>query len=242
MNQKSTVLLALFMTLFMMSHYAGKRPVIYVAALSGISLREAPNKKAPKIETLAYGTRISNYNIAEGSNSIDGYYASWLRVAVNGKDGYIYGGYTIPILPPAPNTKDIFAYLKEAVGEKKASDSLEMGDGSSLISHRYKMNILYQTAWQMYGMETALINLNMSVQEAYLLCTLIERNVGGIWDSYYYEGKNALPQNYPEKGYKKDKISVMSRDWGYFEIMVDYYSLKIFRIQTNVAIVWSIPA
>jgi len=222
--------------------FAAKRPTVYVAAPSGISLREGPTKRAAKIETLPYGTKISNYNYTENWDTIDGYGGTWLRVAVNGKDGYIFGGYTIPITPPKSNTKNLLDYLSEVYGTKKSSDTLLTGDETPVIYHKFKSNILLQECSQEYSQEFAILNLNLSVQQAYLLFYLLERNVTGIWDEYYHKETAGLPESCPVEGYKKDDVFVTRRDRDIFEITIKYYQVKIFRVQTNVIITWTIMA
>lgn len=235
-------LLAGFLFSISFACFAAKRPTVYVAALSGISLREGPSKRAAKTETLPYGTRISNYNYTEKWDTIDGYAGTWLRVAVNGKDGYIFGGYTIPIVPPKPNTKSLLAYLTEVLGEKKSSDTLLTGDETPMIYHKFKSNVILQECSQDFSQEFALVNLNMNVQQAYLLFYLLEKNVSGIWDEYYFKETKGLPESCPIQGYKKDEVWVTRRDYDIFEITIKYYQLRIFRLQANVIITWTISA
>jgi hypothetical protein len=217
------------------SIYAGKRPVIYVAAPSGISLREAPNRKAPKIETLAYGTRISNYNITEEWDTIDGYRGSWLRVAVNGKDGYIYQGYTIPVMPPSQGAT-LEKYLKEVLGERIKLDSMEMNWGERLVVHGYKRNILYQVNRDEFSIEYAFLNLNMTVQEAYLWIYLVNKNIKDAWDTDL-SGGFTIPDKYPATGYSNGDLKVTRNDYSAFEMEIGLsYYLRIFRVQTNVVI------
>ena len=236
--KRKNILLSCIMSLFMIACYAGKRPVIYVAAPSGISLRAGPSPKAAKIETLPYGTRISNYSETENWDSIDGYWGSWIRVAINGKDGYIYEGYTIPVVPPAVNTSSLEAYLKEALGGKIKTDSFEMNHGEKLVCNTYKRNATYQTCWGMYSAEFAFVNLNMSIQEAYLFFYLINKNIPNAWGDYVTNA--IIPLEYPRQGYNKDELKVTRRDWDGFELESGSAYLKIFRLQTNVVIMYNV--
>lgn len=232
MKYTKSILLVLGLFIFT-NLYAGKRPVIYVAAPNGLSLREEPNSSSKRIELLAYGTKISNYNSTQIDTIIDGYRGSWLRVALNGKDGYIFSGYTIPVIPPGPSVTSLSKFFIENFGEPVKMDSIIRNEGDILKTVLYKKSVFYQESYDFIN-EYSVINLNMSVQQAYLLFYLLEQNIPNLIG---YQQK-ILPSFYPDKKYKKDNIWVEASEYYEFEITNGCAVFNIIKLHSGVIVSW----
>ncbi|MES2776656.1 MAG: SH3 domain-containing protein [Bacteroidota bacterium] len=110
---KKTCFLLLFLAIgFIVANGQTKPRVYFVAAKSGISLREKPDLSAKAIDKIPYGEKIST-TIAEGANEItvEGFKANWVTVSYKGKTGFIVDAFLFNVVPPKTGTKDLKAYL-----------------------------------------------------------------------------------------------------------------------------------
>lgn len=112
------------------------QPSQYVAAKSGLSMRDKPDIKATVIGKIPYGTKISvTYGDIININT-EGIEAAWAKVTYEGKTGYIVNAYLFPYAPPKPSVKtmkDYLAQLSPVFGAKmvlKKGDMNEMDDDS----------------------------------------------------------------------------------------------------------------
>ncbi len=233
MGPSKTFLFFILGLVFLTDLHASKRPVIYVASLSGLSFRAEPKVSSDRIMLLPYGTKITNYHTTEFDTVIDGYQGSWLRVALNGKDGYIFSGYTLPVIPPTAATKSISHFLVENLGEPISRDSFMRNEGDILKTTLYKKSVMYQES-EDYITEYSIINLNLTVQEAYLLFYLLGEHIKNL---LFFE-KNILPAAYPSIKYKSEYFSVTAREYDHFEYGNGCLTFKIVRLHSGVVITW----
>jgi len=86
----------------------------YIAALSGVNLREEADSRSKVIQLLPYATEVTILEETSKNETIEGFSGNWLKVSANGNEGFIFGGYTIPIaLPRANPTVMIDGYFKD---------------------------------------------------------------------------------------------------------------------------------
>jgi hypothetical protein len=111
--------------------------MFYVAAKTGLSIREKPEAGARVLDKIPYGTRITLLQQEEERVKIitEGMEGYWARVTYNNKTGYIVSSYLFPWAPPkgalVKEMKDYFkqvtvpfgALLKVKSGERRFDDS-----------------------------------------------------------------------------------------------------------------------
>lgn len=85
----------------------------YIAAKSGLNLREKPDPKSPVVQLIPYGKSIKtkypeNYVEFETEN----FKGSWWEAEYDGKKGYVFSEFVFSIPPPDPNHHSLEDYIK----------------------------------------------------------------------------------------------------------------------------------
>lgn len=155
----------------------------YVAAKTGLSLREKPDATSKVLEKIPYGTKIIIVP-EEGdwkeitTESMIGY---WKKVKYNNKTGYIVDNYLLPWAPPKLATvKDLKQYLGQVTlphGAKlvrKSGNRDEASEGSwELNKQLYKNGAeWHELLGYEYGSDTYFLP-EFNMQQGFLLCRLI---------------------------------------------------------------------
>jgi Bacterial SH3 domain len=120
----------------------------WVAAKSGLSIREKPSTTAKVLDKIPYGTKISILNTDEELVAVvtEGMHGYWEKVRFNNKTGYIVGSYLFPVAPPKLATvKGMADYFKQVytpfgnklVVKSGAQENIEEG-GHELQKQLYK--------------------------------------------------------------------------------------------------------
>lgn len=163
---------------------AAQSGVQYVAAKSGLSMRETPAASAKVVEKIPYGTKVSIIEedgdwkeiITEG---LTGY---WRKVKFNNKTGYIVDSYLLPWPPPKINTtKYLKQYLTQVTtffGQKlviKSGKEVQLTEsGWELHKQLYKNGAGYHEFFGYeYGSDTYFLP-GFSLQQGFLLCRLLD--------------------------------------------------------------------
>ncbi len=197
---------------------AQRNQTLFVATPSGLSLREQPNKESKRIELLPYGFLIEN--IAKDENgwpksynpqTIDGYESDWIKVTYNGHTGYIFRGYTIPIPPPKESDTSLLKYINRVWSQPVFVDSFPNtyqfdNDAVIGINYRYLFNSgeIFLVASLEEAHENSIVNLNMTVQQAYLWFYLVQKHFFS-WEVVY---ENIT---FPTKNIENDSIVIKIR-------------------------------
>jgi len=89
--------------------------LVYVAALTGINLREEPGIGGKSIQLIPYMTELKVLEHDIKKESIDGFEGHWIKVSVNENvEGFLFDGFLLPIMPPPTNPPTgIEGYFKE---------------------------------------------------------------------------------------------------------------------------------
>ena len=155
----------------------------YVAAKTGLSIRENPEAGAKVLDKIPYGTKISLIEEEGDWKDIvtEGLTGYWRKVKFNNKTGYIVDSYLFPWPPPKLATvKDMKQYLAQVAGlfgQKLVTRSGSMAQltesGWELSKQLYKNGAEYQQflAYE-YGSDTYFLP-GFSLQQGFLLCRLI---------------------------------------------------------------------
>lgn len=154
---------------------------LYVAAKSGLSMRDKPDAKATVIGKIPYGTKVSvNYPGEIVNITTEGLVGAWATVTYGGKTGYIVNSYLIPYAPPKAGVETMKQYLAQ----------LSTPFGSKLVVKNGTMNNIEEGGWELrkqlykngtewhefagyeYGSNTYFLPL-FSIEQAFVLLRLI---------------------------------------------------------------------
>jgi hypothetical protein len=171
----------------------------YVAAPSGLSIREKPDAKAAVIGKIPYGTKITVTYPEEIVNiTTEGIVGAWAASAYAGKTGYIVNSYLFPFPPPKKTVKTMIDYLLQLApvfGAKLAVKSGTMNNieegGWELHKQLYKngaewhRHIAYE-----YDSDTYFIP-GFTIEQGFLLLRMIPefKDIFGEKDEFPAESK-----------------------------------------------------
>jgi hypothetical protein len=233
---------------------------MYVAAKSGLSIREKPELGAKVLDKIPYGTKVVPKYIDEGVEAkeviVEGMNGYWKKVTYNNKTGYIIENYLFPWPPPKLNTaKEIKDYLKQVttpLGPTLKVNSGSMNNisegGWALDKQFYKNGAEHHvSSGYEYGGDIYILpGFNMT--QGFLLARLIPEfsEVFGEKDEFPIENKKFkrgereinlkvskanLGEEY--KGYPFiEKISIEYEDGG-------YYDFEMFMLDNQLVISFS---
>lgn len=153
----------------------------YVAAKSGLSLREKADPNAKLLDKIPYGTKVTTIPEDGGWKDIttEGLMGYWKKVNFNNKTGYIVDNYLLPWTPPKlTGIKELKQYLAEAAAPFGAKLTIKSGSQDS--ESGWEMNKqLYKNGaeWHQlmayeYNSDTYFLP-GFSLQQGFLLCRLI---------------------------------------------------------------------
>ena len=189
----------LFFSLVVAAQQSG---TMYVAAKSGLSIREKPEAGAKVLDKIPYGTKITLIpdTIELKSLVTEGVLGYWQKVKYNNKTGYILDSYLFPWPPPKLATiKEMKNYLaqvtvpfgsKLVVKSARINNNIEM-DGWELTKQLYKNG----AEWHHYsgyesGSDTYFLP-EFSMEQGFLLLRLIPefKDVFGEKEEFPAENK-----------------------------------------------------
>lgn len=156
---------------------------MYVAAKTGLSMRETASAGGKVLDKIPYGTRITIIQSEEELKSIvtEGITGYWQKVKYNNKTGYILDSYLFPWPPPKLATvKEMRNYLAQVTvpfGAKLIVKSGTMNNitdgGWQLDKQLYKNGAEYhQFHGYEYGSDTYLLP-GFTLEQGFLLLRLI---------------------------------------------------------------------
>ena len=114
---------------------------MYVAAKTGLSIREKPDAAAKVLDKIPYGTKITLLELEEErkSNTSEGMLGFWQKVSYKNKTGFVLDSYLLPWASPKLATiKDMKNYLAQVT----------VPFGAKLTVKSGKMNNLTEAGWQ----------------------------------------------------------------------------------------------
>lgn len=193
---------------------------LYVAAKSGLSIREKPDPTAAVLGKIPYGARVT---IAYPDESVkivtEGMQGEWAKVTYNGKSGFIVNSYLFSVPPPKAGTKTMKEYLAQLsapfgaklVVKNGSFNQLEEG-GSETIKQLYKNGAEWQ---EFHGYEyggAAYLLPNFGFAQGFLLMRLIPE-----FDEYF-KSTDEFPavSKTVKKGDIEYRIKVESEQFGDF--------------------------
>jgi Bacterial SH3 domain len=227
--KKILLLAMLFATLTISAQQTG---TAYVAAKSGLSIREKPEAGSKVLDKIPYGTKIIMLDLGEERKSIttEGIKGYWGKVKYNNKTGYIVDSYLFPWPPPKlAVVKDMKGYIAQVTtpfGGKLITKSGSMSNieegGWEIRKQLYKNG----AEWQQhlgyeYGSDVFFLP-GFSIQQGFLLLRLIPefKEVFGEKDEFPTENKKF------KKGEIEYEITVTKQTFGDDFVWIDKIKLE----------------
>lgn len=236
---------------------------LYVAAKSGLNMRENPDANSSTLEKIPYGTKISLIQSEEALISIvtEGMTGYWQKVKYKNKTGYIVDSYLLPWPPP----KVVKSTEANPFGMKNYLAQVTTLYGKKLVVKSGKADPMNDMAWelnkQLYTNGAEWHNMSafesgsdeyflpgLSIEQGFLLARLIPefREVFGENDAFPTESKTF------KKGDVEYIIRVEKQTYGEGEntyswlqkISVEFspgaiYTFEIFKLGTQLVISFS---
>ncbi|MDZ4795788.1 MAG: SH3 domain-containing protein [Bacteroidota bacterium] len=222
--KKILLSLCLFVAVVAVAQQSG---TMYVAAKTGLSIREKPEAASKVLEKIPYGTKITLLEMTEEKKSIttEGILGYWQKVKYNNKTGYIVDSYLFPWAPPKLTTvKEMKNYLAQVT----------VPFGGKLLVKSGTMNNISEGGWQLtkqlykngaewheyqgyeYGSDVYFLP-GFSLQQGFLLLRLIPefKEVIGEKDEFPTASKKY------KKGDIDYEITVEKRSFGEEYVWVD---------------------
>lgn len=114
----------------------------YVAAKTGLSMRETPEAGAKVVDKIPYGTKVTTLDDGKEWKSIstEGLMGYWKKVKYNNKTGYIVDSYLFPWAPPK---------LATATGMKQYLAQVSLPFGQKLVTRNGTMNQITESGWEL---------------------------------------------------------------------------------------------
>ena len=224
--------------------------IFYVAAKSGLSIRDKPDVNGKVIEKIPYSTKITLTEDDQERASIktEGMSGSWKKVKYNNKTGYIIDSYLFPFPPPKATVKDMRGYLSQ----------LSAFFGSRLVVKSGNRNNIEEGGWEMqkqlykngaewhkflgyeYGSDTYFLP-DFTTQQAFLLLRMIpefkevfgEKDVFPTEDKTFKKGEN-------EYSIKIEKEMIGDEPW-IKKISIEYadgamYFFELYQVDNQLVI------
>lgn len=234
-----------FITGFVFLWILGKLSAqVYVAAPSGLSLRETADPTSQRIQLIPYGKQPDEFTFSyDYPDQIDGYSGYWCKAKYSGKTGYIFSGYTLSFPPPDKSETLIDDYLKRAFEKIVFQDSVadksnEDKENAYLYRTCYENGIVFTYTYGYEWHEYSLINLPLQIDQTYLLVCLLDRQFQCVYKTIT-TGENELSINFPPKGKSSyHGYEIVNENRLQVTINTEHYFIKIFYLNGRSALSW----
>jgi uncharacterized protein YgiM (DUF1202 family) len=157
---------------------AAQENALYVAAKTGLNIREKPDVSAKVLDKIPYATKIILQENAEELKKIstEGLTGYWRKVMYNNKTGYIIDSYLFPFAPPKAGVKTMKEYLSQLsapFGSKLVVKTGNEETGTETHKQLYKNGAeWHEFRGYEYGSATYFLP-EFTVQQGFLLVRMI---------------------------------------------------------------------
>lgn len=247
-------LLILLLSFFICTEWAiAQQRTLYVAAKSGLSIREKPSTTAKVLDKIPYGTKITLMNTEEESVSVitEGLQGYWEKVSYNNKTGYIVNSYLLPLPPPKTGTvkgmEDYFKQVYTPFGTKLVvkngqRENIEEG-GYELHKQLYKNGAeWHRFMGYEYGSDTWFLP-DLTMQQGFILLRLIPE----FKDIFSDKDEFPIADRTFKKGEREYSIKVDKEQYGDYpwikRISIEYedgaiYTFEMYQIDNQLVITY----
>ena len=168
-----TLLLACGFTLFAV---AQNSTAFYVAARSGLSIREKPDVNAAVLGKLPYGEKVQAKFDGGQPVVTEGFTSDWATINYQGKTGYVVSAYLFTIPPPKAGVKTLAQYAAQITQKFGVPLVVKKGDEETTVQLTKQ---LFKNGWEVhnfhgyeYGSETWFLT-EFGIQQAFHLVRLL---------------------------------------------------------------------
>jgi hypothetical protein len=243
--------LILLVFVFFCSAVFSQTRTVWVAAKSGLSIREKPAIGAKVLDRIPYGTKITLKQTQEDlvAVSTEGMHGYWEKVTFNSKTGYIVGSYLLPVAPPKlAMVKEMADYFKQVYTPFGAKLVVKEGQRENIEEGGYEVQKqLYKNGaeWHRfmgyeYGSDTWFLP-DYTMEQGFILLRLIPEfsEVFGDKDEFPTESKTF------KKGEREYSITVEKEMISEFpwikKISIEYedgaiYNFEMYQIDNQLVI------
>ena len=199
---------------------AAQQEPMYVAAKSGLSIREKPEIGAKVLDKIPYGKKITLLNDEEEKKSIvtEGMTGYWSKVKYKNSTGYVVDSYLLPWTPPKLATvktmKQYIAQIAQPFGSRLVVKSGNMttieGTGAQIGKQLYKNGAEWHEFQGYEYASDAYFLPGFTTQQGFLLLRLISEfaDVFGEKDEFPVSSKTL------KRGEKEIKYKIEKETWG----------------------------
>ena len=234
--QKYFIILLLFITTTSFSQTQNW----YVAAKSGLSMRDKPDAKATVLVKIPYGEKLTVTDPEERITiSTEGISGTWVKTTYGGKTGYVVNSYLLPTESPKATVKTMKEYFQQISVPVGTPLTVKTGDTDEGTGSTIK-KILYKNGAEIHEEQFYEANNNnyflpgFTIQQGFILVRLIPEFKDVFSD------KDEFPNT--SKTFKKDnreytvKVEIATDDANWIErISVEYEDGVIYHFSMLVA-------
>lgn len=239
-----------FLCTFISLWVAGQYPGLYVAARTGLNMREKPEPTAKVLTKIPYGALITPASPTEDPKraDVEGLSGYWKKISYNDQSGYIIDAYLLPIPPPQAGVQTIKDYFRQVsspfgdslVVDQGSPENAEEG-GSRLVKQFFKNGGEWHefTGYEYNSMTYFVPGLTM--QQAFLLIRLLPEFNSYITEKDPFINSNKkFTRNGHEFEYRVDKEIFGDTQW-IERIRIDYeegalYHFEMFQMDHQIVI------
>jgi uncharacterized protein YgiM (DUF1202 family) len=235
--------------IFFSSIAHAQEAVMYVAAKSGLSIREAPGISAKVIDKIPYGTKITasyKYDTAMvNTEEIESY---WAKTNYKGKSGYIVSAYLLPLPPPGAKIKTMKEWLAQITTPAGPAFFLKKGSPEEdrffqLKKQQYKNGCEYhQASYYEAGYDSYFIP-QFTLEQGFILLRLIPefKYVFGSTDVFPKENKKVKNKKELGEGETVIRVEKFPESNMVTKISVEYedgasYSFEMFELNGQLVV------
>ncbi len=245
----------LFLSLFVFTSFFSSAQYIslkdeYVAAKSGLSIREKPEAGSAVLDKIPYGTKIkATYNYDEIKSVVtEGMEGYWVKTTYKGKTGYVVSSYLLPMPAPGASVKTMKEYLAQlstvagpAITVKNGTTQEITEGGYVLKKQLYKNGAEHHDILWYEANEDVYFLPELTLQQGFVLVRLIPefKNVFAANDVFPAENKTKKPK--PEETEHKITVTKTEETNTISKITVEfsdgaYYIFYIFQMAGQLVI------
>ena len=239
----------LFLALFVSVSAIAQNTVRYVAARSGLSLREKQDPNSTALAKIPFGTKITVEQTVEDRVPVEseGLRGAWVKATYNGKTGFVNDSYLFSWPVPKATVKDLKGYilqLTQPFGTKlivKRGSRMNIEEtGYELRKQLYKNGAeIHEMIGYEYGSTTYFLP-DFDLQQGFLLLRMIPefKEVFGAQETFPTENKTYKKgeieytvtvdkQDFGDGNFWMNKITIEYSDGASFEFVMYYDNAQL---------------
>lgn len=229
---------------------AAQENALYVAAKTGLNIREKPDVNAKVLDKIPYATKIALQETGEEAKKIstEGLTGYWKKVTYNNKTGYIIDSYLFPFVPPKIGIKTMKEYLAQLSAPFGTKVVAKYGSMNNIEEGGYEIHKqLYKNGGEWhefhgyeYGSATYFLP-EFTMQQGFLLVRMIAEFNEAISEKDEFPTKDkAFKKEEREYNIKVEKEMITDVPW-IKKISIEFesgaiYNFEMYQIDSQLVI------